>query len=101
METERRDLLKQKLKKLVVDTTTRGNIDVSLIKDSDAVIAGEGILHLDSLDALEISVVIGQRFHAKIDNAVGARTVFESFDALTSFVQAHAKGDLLDKFIEG
>jgi acyl carrier protein len=74
------------LASLIVSTL---NLEVSADKiDPDAPLYGEG-LGLDSIDMLEISLVVAQRFGVKLraDDENNA-SIFRSLGALSAFIQA-------------
>jgi acyl carrier protein len=76
-----------KLAQLIVATL---NLDVSAAEiDPEAPLYGEG-LGLDSIDMLEISLVVSQQFGVKLraddENNVG---IFSSLRSLNAFIQRH------------
>jgi len=79
-----RDELKQRLKRLLVEGLKLEDKRPEDIQD-DAPIFVEG-LGLDSIDALELVVLVEEQFHVTIpDEDVGKRA-FASIDALADFI---------------
>lgn len=79
-----RDELKTSLKRLIIDGLRLEDLRPADIED-EAPIFVEG-LGLDSVDALELVVLIEEKFNVQIpDEDVGKR-VFASIDSLTDFV---------------
>jgi acyl carrier protein len=79
-----RDEIKRSLKNLVVDGLRLQDVRPEDIEDA-APIFVEG-LGLDSVDALELVVLVEERYHIQIpDEDVGKRA-FASIDALTDYV---------------
>lgn len=81
-----RDELKQRLKHLLIDGLKLEEIQPQDIKDDEPIFV-EG-LGLDSIDALELVVLIEENFHLSIvDEEVGQKA-FASVDALADFILA-------------
>lgn len=78
--------LKYALKQLIIDTLDLEDIDVSEIKDDEALfIDGLG---LDSIDALELGLAIKKAYNVKIDaNSEQTKQHFSSINALSEFVE--------------
>lgn len=56
--------------------------------DDDAPLFKEG-LGLDSLDAVELTVLVQRRFGVTLDDADKAREAFASINALAAYIEAH------------
>lgn len=87
--------LKRKLKELLIERLKFEDMTPDDIKDDDLLFAGG--LGLDSIDALEIVVMLESEFGIKVKNESAARENFQSVASLASFVeqrlaeqQAHA-----------
>lgn len=80
-----RDALRVEVKELLV-TGLRLELPPGDIQD-DAPIFGEG-LGLDSIDALELVVLVEERFHVSIPDEDVGRKAFASVNALIDFVAA-------------
>ena len=67
------------------------NIDIAPEElDADMVLFGEG-LGLDSIDALELIVMIDRDFGIKIGDPKEARKVFESVRVMAQYIQENRK----------
>lgn len=77
--------LKTALKQLIIDTLDLEDIEITDIKDNEALfIDGLG---LDSIDALELGLAIKKVYNVKIDaNSAETKQHFSSINALSSFV---------------
>jgi acyl carrier protein len=77
--------LKTALKQLIIDTLDLEDIEITDIKDDEALfIDGLG---LDSIDALELGLAIKKVYNVKIDaNSAETKQHFSSINALSSFV---------------
>jgi acyl carrier protein len=76
--------IRRRLKELLVENLALENITPEEIKD-DEVLFGTG-LGLDSLDAVEIVVILQRNFGIQINNVKQGREVFFSIDTLARFV---------------
>ena len=80
----------EKLKEILVkdlnlEELTPGDID------ENAPLFGEG-LGLDSLDAVELVVVVQKRFGIDIQNMDEAKTAFQSVRSLASYIEGRLSG---------
>ena len=80
----------EKLKEILVkdlnlEELTPGDID------ENAPLFGEG-LGLDSLDAVELVVVVQKRFGIDIQNMDEAKTAFQSIRSLASYIEGRLSG---------
>ncbi|HVN84041.1 MAG TPA: phosphopantetheine-binding protein [Candidatus Binatia bacterium] len=82
-----RDELKQRLKMLLVDGLKLEDVRPEDIKDSESIFV-EG-LGLDSIDALELVVLVEEQFHVSIPDEEVGKLAFASIDALADFVLAN------------
>ena len=77
--------LHEELKELIVDTLVLEDVTASNI-ETDAPLFGEG-LGLDSIDALEIAMVLEERYGVTLDNDPEKnQMIFESVRSLAAFV---------------
>ena len=81
--------LKQEIKIKLVDALSLDDIEIAEIAD-DEILFGEG-LGLDSLDAVEIIVMLQRNYNIKIKNAELAKEIFYSVDTLSKYVLANKK----------
>jgi acyl carrier protein len=76
--------LKTKLKQLIIEDLSLEDISPEDIKD-DAPLFGEGI-GLDSLDAVELVVLLQRNFGIQIKDLEEGRKIFENLDSLAQYV---------------
>jgi acyl carrier protein len=85
-----RDELKQRLKVLLVEGLKLERIRPQDIRDGEAIFV-EG-LGLDSIDALELVVLVEEQFGVSIPDEEVGKLAFASIDALADFVLANQGG---------
>lgn len=77
---------KTKLKKILVEDLNLEEISPEEIEDA-APLFGEG-LGLDSLDAVELVVLVQKHFGLEIKDMEEGRTAFQSVEALAAYIDA-------------
>jgi acyl carrier protein len=77
--------LQESLKHLLIEELNLEDIEPSDIKD-DEPLFGEG-LGLDSLDAVELVVIVEKHFDVAIKNMDEGRVAFRSIDSLAAFIE--------------
>jgi acyl carrier protein len=77
--------LKRKLKQLIIEELSLEDISPKDISD-DAPLFGEGI-GLDSLDAVELVVLLQRNFGIQIKDLEAGRKIFENLDSLARYVR--------------
>jgi acyl carrier protein len=88
-ESEELSKLKQSLKEMLVRDLSLEDIKPEEIKD-DAMLFGEG-LGLDSLDAVEIVVLLQRNFGIEIKDMEKGREIFYSIDTLAKYIHENMK----------
>ena len=80
------DELRSNLKKQIVESLNLKDVNPESI-DDHAPLFGEG-LGLDSIDALEIVVLLQQHYGIKITNAEEARVIMQSVETIATHIEA-------------
>jgi acyl carrier protein len=78
--------LKRKIKDLLVSELNLAGKTADGI-DEDAPLFGDGGLGLDSLDALQIAMLMEEKFGVRVPEGDEARPIFQSVSTLATFVQ--------------
>ena len=76
--------LKEELKNKIIEELNLGHLNVQDISDSDPLFK-EG-LGLDSIDALELIVMLDKDYGIKLNDPIEAKKVFESIENLASYI---------------
>lgn len=76
--------IREKLKRLIVETLRLDGLTVDKIQDDTPLFGDE--LGLDSVDALELVVALEKEFGIKIKSYEVDKTVFRSVDSLADFI---------------
>jgi acyl carrier protein len=80
-----RDALKKELKKLIV-TECQKDLPPEELSDSELLMGSTARLELDSLDALQISLAVQQKYGKRIEGNNETRNALTSVDTLTDFI---------------
>lgn len=79
--------LKQELKEKIIEQLNLEDIAIEEIADTDPLF-GEG-LGLDSIDALELIVMLDKDYGIKLADPKEGRTIFESIDSMAGYIEEH------------
>jgi acyl carrier protein len=79
--------LKREIKQLLVSELNLTGRDPNSIED-DAPLFGTGGLGLDSLDALQIAMLVEEKFGIRVPEGDEARPIFRSVSSLAEFIGA-------------
>ena len=82
-------LLRKELKKLLVSSLSLEDVKPEDIKD-DEILFGEG-LGLDSLDAVEIVVLLQRNYNLNVKDMQEGKKIFYSLDTLARYVMENKK----------
>ena len=83
--------LQKQLKKIIIEELNLEDIDISEINDDDPLFGDEG-LGLDSLDAVELVVLIQKHFGVEIKDMEEGREALASISSLTDFIETRRAG---------
>lgn len=81
--------LKTTLKQQIIDSLNLQGMQPSDI-DDNAPLFGDG-LGLDSIDSLELMVLLERNYGIKIEDAREGRKVLESVQSMANYIQEHSK----------
>lgn len=84
--------LKQKLKKLIVEECEKeDDIDWQDISDDEQLFGSDSRINLDSLDALQLSLVLKKTFGIKIEGSKENRKYLTTINSLASLISEKNK----------
>jgi acyl carrier protein len=78
--------LKQELKELIISDLNLCDITPEDIKDQDPIFGEEG-LALDSLDAVELVVIIKKKYGVNLQDIEKAKIAFRSIETLSEYLE--------------
>lgn len=79
--------LKAELKAKIIEVLNLEDITIDDIKDDDSLF-GDG-LGLDSIDALELIVLLGKDYGIKLTDPKDGKAIFQSVETMASYISAH------------
>ncbi len=79
--------LKEELKAKLIEQLNLEDMEVSDIEDTDLLFDEEG-LALDSIDALEIIVLLEKEYGIKIDDPKKGKDIMQSVQTLADFIES-------------
>lgn len=81
------EALKQELKEKIIAVLNLEDVNPSDIQDTDALF-GDG-LGLDSIDALELIVLLDKDYGIKLTDPKEGKSIFQSIDTMAAYVSEH------------
>lgn len=81
------EALKQELKEKIIEQLNLEDIAVEDIEDNDALF-GDG-LGLDSIDALELIVMLDKDYGIKLTDPQDGKRIFESVEVMATYIKEH------------
>ncbi|MEW5674703.1 phosphopantetheine-binding protein [Flavobacterium enshiense] len=81
------DALKQELKSKIIEVLNLEDVAVEDINDNDALF-GDG-LGLDSIDALELIVLMDKEYGIKLTDPKEGKTIFQSIETMAAYITAN------------
>lgn len=81
------DELKRQLKQQIIEVLSLEEINLEDIVDSEPLF-GEG-LGLDSIDALELIVLMEKNYGIRLNNPAEGKAIFASLDTMADYIAQH------------
>jgi acyl carrier protein len=78
--------LKFEIKALIIETLNIQDVDPKDVIDNIPLFGGDNVIVLDSIDALEIIMVIQRKYKVRIDDQNLARSILLSIDSIADFI---------------
>ena len=83
------NLLQQELLELICTTCKLDKLLVNDFRAADPLIGPDSPLGIDSLDALEIAVIVQREYGVRMDNEETSRVVMQSPITLSDYIEKH------------
>ena len=83
------EALKQELKEKIIAVLNLEDIKIGEINDNDALF-GDG-LGLDSIDALELIVMLDKDYGIKLVDPKEGKTIFQSIETMAAYIKENRK----------
>lgn len=80
----------EEIKDMIAKNIDLGGADLSKFTASDAVFGEQG-LGLDSLDAVELIMLLQKKYGITVENMQQGREIFKDLGTLAAYVQQHRK----------
>jgi acyl carrier protein len=81
------EALKLRLKKMIIEECEKEDVEPEEIADDALLFSDASGLELDSLDALQISMGLQNRFHIRLGDTKEFRRVVTTINELADFIQ--------------
>ena len=81
------EALKQELKAKIIEVLNLEDINVADVKDDDALFGGG--LGLDSIDALELIVMLDKDYGIKLVDPKEGKNIFQSIETMAAYITAN------------
>lgn len=95
-----KELFLKRLKAAIIEACNVKNVGVEDITDGEPIVGGQGKLQLDSLDALEVIMMVEQRFGIRLSGDENSRALFQSFDKMANYILEKAEKEKIKNFLE-
>jgi acyl carrier protein len=87
------------LKNMVIKECRVRGVKPEDIADNEPVIGGQGLVQLDSLDAVEVVTCLERHLGIKAEG-MKLKNIFRSYTELAAFIEANAAKDKIAAFVE-
>nr|WP_320011234.1 phosphopantetheine-binding protein [uncultured Desulfobulbus sp.] len=84
------DNLERELLEAICSTCNLQDVDIASIQAADPLIGPDSALGIDSLDALEIVVMVQKEYGVRIESENTSRIVLESVATLAAHIRKHS-----------
>jgi acyl carrier protein len=78
--------IKLEVKNLIIHTLNFKNVKPEDILDDKSFFSGENTIKIDSIDALELVLVIQKKFNVRLNDQNLARSIINTVDSISAFV---------------
>lgn len=83
--------LKQQIKQLIISECDKDDdIDWQEVQDDEPLFGGDSRIGMDSLDALQVSLALQQRYGVRIEGAKDGRRILASVNSIAAYIRQPA-----------
>lgn len=83
--------LKQQIKQLIIiECDKEDDFDWQDLQDSEPLFGSDSRMGIDSLDALQVSLALQQRYGVRIEGAKDGRRILASVDSIAAYIRQHS-----------
>ena len=79
--------LKLELKQLIIKECDKEDIDPASISDFEPLFGSDAPLQLDSMDALQVSMALKEKYGVEVTDSKKIRTIMTNINTLADFIQ--------------
>lgn len=80
--------LKQQIKQLIItECDKEDEFEWQQLLDHESLFGGDSRIQMDSLDALQLSLALQQRYGVRIEGARDGRRILASVDSIAAFIR--------------
>ncbi|OUR98873.1 hypothetical protein A9Q84_05525 [Halobacteriovorax marinus] len=97
---EKKEQLIKLIQEELIDATGLFDVTPEQIDNDELIFGGEGALELDSLDALELVMILEKNFNVKINGKSASRKVFKSFNTVGDFILENSSSEDLATYLK-
>lgn len=83
--------LKLEIKELIISALNIMDVEPGEVDDDGPLFGEEGVLGLDSIDALEIVMALQEKYGVRIDDKNQSRFILQSIGSIAEFVAGNRK----------
>lgn len=94
-----KDQLLKKFKQELVEKISVSAIEVDDIKNDEPIFGPDGQLQLDSLDALELVILLEKNFDIKLKGKASSTVIFKNFNVLGDYILENTAKDKIKDYL--
>ena len=97
--SELKEPLLKKFKQQLVEKISVSSIEVDDIKNDEPIFGPDGQLQLDSLDALELVILLETNFDIKLKGKASSTVIFKNFNVLGDYIIENTPNEKLESYL--
>ena len=97
--SDTKNLVLKKFISELVEQISVATVNIDEIKYDEPIFGDQGKMNLDSLDALELIMLLEKSFDIKIKGKAATTVIFQNFDSLGDYILETASKEKIDEFL--